>query len=232
MDCTRLTGWRVPILAALLVLGSAGLARADGADPFLLISTGGVGTDLTNAGAPITVGPNGGGIFVFHNATGSPFTELDVNLNLPVPQLPNGFTINGTISVAPSLVRQLSSFQEVAFQNFNCNGSPSDTVTCIELIFKLTPGPLVDLGQNFVLDFNDPGLFTAADVAVENGTYTGGNDASGIGSWSSGASGSVIPNGELPVPGPVSTPEPSGLLLLSTGLLGATGMCWRRRRLV
>ena len=172
-------------------------------DPEILIALGGDATDITNAGSPITVGPNGGGIFVFHNATGNPLSEIDINLNFPLSPLPAGFTVNGTIVVPPSPQRQRSTFRDVPFSGFDCGGNASSLFSCVKLTFILTPGPLVDVNQNFVLDFNNQANFTDADFSVENGTYTGGDVPGGTGDWSPNgvrSSGTIGVTAETPEP--------------------------------
>src|SRR5580704_17820272 len=91
-------------------------------DPHILIDTGGDAIDINYTGLPITIGPNGGGIFVFHNATGDPLSEVDVDVDFPVASLPSGFTVDGTIPIPPSLVRQFPTFEVSTFSGFNCNG--------------------------------------------------------------------------------------------------------------
>lgn len=185
-------------------------------DPEILIDTGGDATDINYTGLPITVGPNGGGIFVFHNATGNPLNEFDLNLNFPLSPLPAGFTVRGTIPVPPSPVRQIPTFDVSTFSGFDCAGDASTTVSCLELKFILMPGPLVPTDGNFVLDFNNMANYTAADFEVENGTYTGGDMPGGTGGWAPGGnptSGDVMPG--VPEPSYRATVGFMGLALLT-----------------
>jgi hypothetical protein len=72
-----------------------------------------------------------------------------------------------------------------------------------------------------VLDFNDSANFNADDIAVEDGTYTGGDAPGGGGSW--GASSGMVD----PIP---AVPEPSyrsTAAFMSFALLVAWN--WRRR---
>src|SRR6202158_4084493 len=89
-------------------------------DPEILIDIGGDATDINYTGVPITVGQNGGGIFVFHNATGNPLSEIDLNLDFASSPLPTGFTVDGSIGIPPSSVRQHSQFVVTTFSGFDC----------------------------------------------------------------------------------------------------------------
>jgi hypothetical protein len=188
----------------LLVSMAAGLTALGNPvpyDPEILIDIGGDATNIDYTGVPITVGANGGGIFVFHNATGNPLTELDFNLDFPLSPLPVGFGIAG--SVGTNLSGQIFTFRPATFSGINCNGVASSTFSCIELTFKLRPGPLVPTDGNFVIDFNDSASYTALDLEVENGTYTGGDVPGGTGSWAPNGvptSGSVDPFSAVPEP--------------------------------
>src|SRR5579864_6344834 len=185
-------------------------------DPEILIDTGGDATNINYIGAPITVGANGGGIFVFHNATGNPLTEIDFNLDFPMSPLPLGFGIAG--SIGTNLAGQIFTFRSADFSGLDCNGVASLQFSCVELTFKLKPGPLVPTDGNFVIDFNDSANYTAVDLAVENGTYTGGDVPDGTGSWAPGGvqtSGNVNPVSAVPEPSYRATAAFMGLGLLA-----------------
>jgi hypothetical protein len=192
-------------------------------DPQILIDTGGDATDVNYTGKPITVGINGGGIFQFHNATGSPLTELDLNLDFPLSPLPTGFTVQGTISAPPSLVRQHSTFNVTTFSGLPCTGAT--TGSCIELKFILMPGPLIPTDGNFILDFNNSADYTAADLGVLDGTYSGPDVPDGTGGW---APGGVQTFGMVdPIP---AVPEPSYRTTAACmGLVMLVAWSWRRR---
>jgi hypothetical protein len=194
-------------------------------DPEILIDNGGDATNINYTGAPITVGQNGGGIFVFHNATGNPLTEIDLNLDFPLSPLPNGFTVSGTIGIPPP-GGQHSTFRVGTFSGFDCDGSASMTFSCVELSFIMRPGPLIPIDGNFVLDFNNSADYTADDLLVESGHYTGGDIPGGTGAWG--------PNG-TPTMGhvePVSTvPEPSYRAASACMGLGLV-LAWQCRRLL
>jgi hypothetical protein len=184
-------------------------------DPHILIDTGGDAIDINYTGLPITIGPNGGGIFVFHNATENPLTEVDVDVDFQVASLPVGFTVDGTIPVPPSLVRQYPTFDVSTFSGFNCSGAASDDDSCVEMRFILTPGPLVPVDGNFVLDFNNTDSYTAEDLEILNGTYTGGDDPNGTGGWAPGGAGTIQPAAVVPEPSYRATAGIMGLALLA-----------------
>ena len=195
-------------------------------DPQILIDTGGDAPDIDYTGAPITVGPNGGGIFVFHNATGNPLSEVDIDVQLPETPLPPGFTVDGTIPIPPSLVRQFPTFQASTFSGFDCSGMASSMFSCVELKFILIPGPLVPADANFVLDFNNSADYTTEDFEVEDGTYTCPTctgDPNGIGGWLGGG-GTVTPFSVAPEPSYRATVGIMGFALIAAWNL--------RRRLI
>jgi hypothetical protein len=208
-------------ISMLLSMAASFSARADIVpfDPEILIDTGGDATNIDYTGLPITVGPNGGGIFVFHNATGNPLNEIDINLDFPMSPLPNGFSVTGTIGI-PAGPHQHSTFQSIPFSGFDCTGAASLSFSCIEMKFKLLPGPLIPTDGNFVLDFNNSADYTDADFAVLDGNYNGPDIPGGAGSWGSSTSGNVIPS---------TVPEPSyrvTTVFMALGLLFA----WNFRR--
>jgi hypothetical protein len=184
-------------------------------DPQILIDSGGDAPDINYTGVPITIGPKGGGIFVFHNATGNALNEIDVNVDFPEDPLPTGFTVQGTIPVPPSLVRQFPNFQSSTFPGFTCAGVASTSDTCVDLKFILNPGPLIPINANFVLDFNNSANYTADDIAVEDGTYTGGDLPDGTGGWAPGAMGGVDPIPPVPEPSYRATAGLMGLAILA-----------------
>jgi hypothetical protein len=190
-------------------------------DPMILIDTGGDATDINYTGLPITIGPNGGGIFVFHNATGNPLNEIEINVDFPMAPLPNGFTVSGTIGIPAPSGRQHSTFQSIPFSGIDCTGAASLSFSCIELKFILLPGPLIPIGGNFVLDFNDSANYTDADFAVLDGNYSGPDVPGGSGSWGALTSADVTPS-TIPEPSYRATAAGIGLLML-----GAWN--WRRR---
>jgi hypothetical protein len=194
-------------------------ANADGIDPHIIFATGGNGTPITTAGAPITLSDGGGGIFVFQNSTGADVSELDVSIQFPSGVFPAGFTVADILS--PSL--GVGDFSDALINNVTCAdlGGFSSSTSCLDMVLKLMPGSFIGKGQNFVLDFDFP--LTTADVSVENGTYTGGTDTSAArsGDWPSGAPGEVIPV--------TTTPEPGTLTLFAIGLSAAVARVRRRR---
>ena len=211
-----------PLIAVALTFSA--LANPTPVDPQVLIDSGGDATDINYTGVPITVGPNGGGIFVFHNATGNPLSEIDLNLDFPESPLPTGFTVDGSIGIPPSIVRQHSQFVVTTFSGIDCAGDASLTFSCLELKFIVTPGPLIPTDGNFVLDFNNSANYTADDIAVEDGTYTGGDIPGGTGGWAPGGSptsGNALPASAVPEPSYRAT---AGLVFFS--LIGL----WNLRR--
>lgn len=222
----KFSGWIVPIVTALLVLGNLNLARASSVNlqnPDILIALGGDAMDITNAGVPITVSPTGGGIFVFRNATGSDLSMLDVSILFPGPTFGANFGVGGTI---PPPFGQSSVFSTSLLPNSDCSGQPSNTTSCVKMMFNLMGGPAILNGQNFVLDFDAKvnGSYTGIDALVAGGLYTGTTDttADRSGNWPSGASGGVVP-GLAPVP------EPGTLTLFGIGLVGVVARLRRPR---
>jgi hypothetical protein len=190
-------------------------------DPQILIDTGGDATDINYTGLPIIIGPNGGGIFVFHNATGNPLNEIEIDVDFPMSPLPNGFSVSGTIGIPAPSGHQHSTFQSIPFSGIDCTGAASSSFSCIELKFILLPGPLIPIGGNFVLDFNDSANYTDADFAVLDGNYSGPDVPDGSGSWGASTSADVTPS---------TIPEPSyRATAASIGLLMLVAWNWRRR---
>ncbi len=215
----------IGILALYAVFSVLAFANPTPFDPQILIDTGGDATNIDYFGQPITVGPQGGGIFVFHNATGNALTELDLNLEFPMAPLPPGFTVDGTIPINPSPFRQHSQFVVTTFSGFDCLGNVSTVFSCVQLKFILMPGPLIGIGENFVLDFNNRENYTDADFQVLEGTYTGGDLPEGIGGWAPGgiqSSGNLAPVSSVPEPG-----YRTAASMMCLALLGVWN--WRRR---
>jgi hypothetical protein len=117
----------------------AALANPVPIDPEILIDAGGDATDINYDGSPITIASNGGGIFAFHNITGGPLNEVDIDLLFPVPQL--NIAVRGTF--ASTAQGQSYSFEPITLWQSDCNGNASDSDSCLELEFSATPGPLV-----------------------------------------------------------------------------------------
>jgi hypothetical protein len=227
---------RLPIACSTLFFAAAVAVMATPMplqpfDPEILeADPAGPATPITTNGINITLSPTGGGIFVFNNASGGPFSKLDLKILFPFSPFPQGFGVDSTIVVPPSLVGQQSTFKAFQFSGVLCDlTTRSDTNSCLEMVLGLVPGPLVGTGQNFILDFDakDPetGLYTGVDAQVLNGTYTGGTDTSSArgGDWPDNATGFTVPT--------LATPEPSyfgALLLCGAGL----AFYYRRRRQV
>jgi len=186
-------------------------------DPQILIDTGGDAPMLSGP-TGILIDSNGGGIFAFQNDTGSPLSEIDVFMNVLLSPLPAGYTVDGTISSPISPVRQRSTFEVSTFSGTPCAGD--STGSCIELRFILTPGPLVPLDGNFVLDFNDMANYNSDDLEVEDGTYTGGDAPGGGGSWGAGATAMIDPVAAVPEPSYRATAGFMSLALLAAWKYG------------
>jgi hypothetical protein len=183
-------------------------------DPEILIDTGGDATDINYDGYPITIAPNGGGIFAFHNITGGPLGEIDINLLFMVPEL--NIAVRGTF--AGTTPGQAYSFEPISLWHTDCAGNSMDSESCLELQFSATPGPLIPTGGTFIFDFNDRANYNAADLAVLNGTYTPILGEGGGGSWPE-VSGNVAP----------AVPEPS--YRATVGFMGlALLTAWNYRR--
>jgi len=205
----------------LMAVGFSAMANPVPFDPQILIDTGGDAMNINYTGLPIIIGPNGGGIFVFHNATGNPLNEIEIDVDFPMAPLPNGFSVSGTIGIPPPGGHQHATFQSIPFSGIDCTGAASISFSCIELKFILLPGPLIPIDGNFVLDFNDSANYTDADFAVLDGNYSGPDVPDGIGSWGSSTSADVTPS---------TIPEPSyraTAAFLAFVMLGAWN--WRRR---
>jgi hypothetical protein len=213
---------------SLVVLVSS--AWATSVDPHIIFATGGDATDITTKGTLVTLSQMGGGIFVFHNATGGPLSRLQVNVQFPVPSFPNGFVVDETIFI-PSLGQQ-STFSDTLFNGATCDGQTSDSFSCLKMVFGLIPNPLIGTDQNFVLDFYFP--LTAVDDLVATGNYsltnckqmdlgcTGTTNLSTTrsGDWPDSASVSATP---------VLIPEPGTLGALFIGGVGLGIYCDRRK---
>ena len=193
-------------------------------DPEILIDTGGDATDITTGGLSIILSPTGGGIFVFHNATGGPLSQLQLSVQFPMPTFPSGFAVDGTIAVQQPGSQQ-ASFRSALFPDVTCSGQSSDSSSCVQMTFGLIPGPLIETGQNFVLDFDKKvnGVYTGVDAIVASGQYTGGTDTSDarVGDWPDDAQSTTVPV--------LATPEPVVALTLGTGLLFLGAMLRRKR---
>ena len=160
--------------------------------------------DITTGGVSIILSPSGGGIFVFHNATGGPLSKLDVSVQFPMPTFPSGFGVDGTIAIQ-QMGQQQSSFLSNLFPQMTCAGEVSDSVSCVLMVFGLIPGPLIGTDQNFVLDFDHKvdGQYVGVDALVATGQYTGGTDTSEdrAGDWPASAPGTTVPELAAPEPG-------------------------------
>jgi hypothetical protein len=199
----------------LAVISAAGTMPVD---PHIIFATGGDATDITTSGTSVTLSPMGGGIFVFHNATGAPLSLVDINVQFPEASFPSGFGVDATIFV-PSPGQQ-SIFSDTLFNGATCDGQSSDSFSCLKMVFGLSPGPFISAGQNFVLDFYFP--MTAVDTLVATGQYnlvnceqmdlgcTGTTNLSATrsGDWPESALVSVTP---------VTIPEPGTAVLLIGG---------------
>jgi hypothetical protein len=214
-------GVRLMAVSSLVLFGFAPAAMADLTpfDPHALLATGGDATDICSphqsCGQPIQLSPAGGGIFVFTNNTGSPLQSVDVDINVLDSLAVSGFSVVGTI---PAGAGQLASFSSGFILFHTCDGQPSATEFCEQMAFTLTPGPLVPLGGNFVLDLDDPGPNGYApgtvDGLVASGQYslenceeeeldcngTTDNSSNRAGSWGASATGSVTPIPAIPEP--------------------------------
>ena len=200
-----------------LSAGIAAMANPVPVDPQILIDTGGDAFDINYDGYPITISSNGGGIFAFHNVTGGPLSEVDINLLFQVPQL--NIAVRGTFppSMPPG---QSYSFEPITLWQSDCDGNYMDSESCLELQFSATPGPLVPTDGNFIFDFNNRADYNAADLAVLAGTWDPSQGQGGGGSWPS-VSGNVVPDAAVPEPSYRATAG-----LMSLALLAA----WNYRR--
>lgn len=219
------------IFASISLLALVSSAWAAPVDPHIIFATGGDATDITTKGALVTLSQMGGGIFVFHNATGGPLSRLEVNVQFPEPSFPNGLVVDETIFVpSPS---QQSTFSDTLFNGTTCDGQTSNSFSCLKMVFGLIPGPLIGTDQNFVLDFYFPS--TAVDNLVATGNYsltnceqldlgcTGTTNLSTTrsGDWPDSASVSVTP---------VPIPEPGTLGALLVGGAGLAIYGGRRKK--
>jgi hypothetical protein len=204
----------------LFCLASSAMADLIPIDPHALFATGGDAVPI-GSGQPITLSPSGGGIFVFNNDTTGALSKVDVSITLPDSFL-NGFSFTGTIFTPTS---GAASVTETTFTNTDCV-NPSSTNFCVQMAFRLSPGPLVPLNGNFVLDFDAPdgnGDYQGVDALVANGTYTGDGDdsAARVGEWAPNAVGFVTPI--------VATPEPRQYAGLLAGIFALAIFLKRKR---
>lgn len=227
--CSRRFATQFAVIGSIALLGCVSSALADVSpyDPHVLYATGGDATDITGP-TTIMFSSAGGGIFVYHNDTGVALASLDVDIAVPDDLALHGFSVTGAIVVPSGGVTQVSEFSAVMYPpNSNCSG-PSTTTFCEMMTFSLIPGPLVPIGGNFVLDFDDPvnGVYVGLDAEVANGTYTGDTmTGSGqIGSWGAFTMGSVTPI--------LATPEPAHYAGLLVGMVVLAGYFRIRRRAV
>lgn len=202
----------------LLVAASSAFADLVPVDPHIIYASGGDATPIGTEGISINLSNGGGGIFVFQNDTGVDLSNLDVRVQFPFAVFPNGFTLDDTIFVPTG--GQQSTFSSAQFNMVTCadlQGFSSSTA-CLDMKFGLVPGPLVGIGQNFVLDFDFP--LDTIDASVANGTYTGGTLIEGRnGDWPSDALVSVTPIPAVP------EPRYAGLILA-----GLATLVYRQRR--
>ena len=223
---------RLPAIACSAMFVAAGISLLASPmplqpiDPEILIDTGGDAMDITNGGVSIVLSPTGGGIFVFHNATGGPLSKLNVSVQFPMPTFPSGFAIDGTIAIQQP-GQQQSSFTAALFPDATCAGQSSTTASCVQMSFGLVPGPLILTGQNFVLDFDKKvnGVYVGVDALVATGQYMGGTDTSPAraGDWPASAQAGAVPVDLAPEPGYFGA-----LLICSAGL----AFYYRRTRAV
>ena len=234
---------RLVAVGSVIMFGLATLAMADISpiDPHTLFAPGGDATDI-GSGQPIVLsapggGNTGGGIFVFTNNTGMPLVAVDVDITLPDSF--GLFTFTGTI-VSPG---STSTTTTVGVNPLGpCEPSQPAASFCVELGFSATPGPIVPVGGNFILDFDKPAsqgpppVYGGVDELVATGNYsvegcanselpncTGTTDTSDarIGEWTQGAVGSVTPV--------FATPEPRQYAGLLAGFLTLAFFSRRRR---
>jgi hypothetical protein len=216
------------VIGSIALLGCASSVLADVSpyDPHVLYATGGDATNITGTSA-IIFSSAGGGIFVYHNDTGVALASLDVDVAVPDALSMNGFSVTGAIVVPSGEGTQRSEFTAGFVTGSDCNG-PSSTTFCELMTFNLIPGPLVPIGGNFVLDFDDPvnGVYVGLDAEVANGSYTGDTmTGSGqIGSWGAFTMGSVTPI--------LATPEPAHYAGLLAGMVVLAIYLRIRRRAV
>jgi hypothetical protein len=220
---------RLPLVCSTLFVAGGIAAMATSMplqpiDPQILIDTGGDAMDITTGGVSITLSPSGGGIFVFHNATGGPLSKLDVSVQFPMPTFPSGFGVDGTIAIQQQ-GQQQTSFMSSLFPDMTCAGQSSSSVSCVLMVFGLIPGPLIGTNQNFVLDFDAKvnGAYVGVDALVATGQYTGGTDTSEAreGEWPDSASAVTVPVLSVPEPGTFGA-----ILLCGAGL----ALYYRRQR--
>jgi hypothetical protein len=205
------------VISLLVSVGiSSVMANPVPIDPEILIDTGGDATDINYDGSPITIASNGGGIFAFHNITGGPLNEIDINLLFMVPEL--NIAVRGTF--AGTTQGQSYSFEPITLWQSDCNGNSSDSESCLELQFSATPGPLVVTDGNFTFDFNNRANYDAADFAVLAGDWNPSLGQGGGGGWPS-VSGNIEPDAAVPEPSYRATAG-----LMSLALLAA----WNYRR--
>jgi len=210
---------------ALPLVSSAGTMSVD---PHIIFATGGDATDITANGTSVSLSPLGGGIFVFHNATGEPLSQVDLSVQFPEPSFPAGLAVDATIFV-PSPAQQ-SMFSDALLSGETCDGRRSDGFSCLEMVFGLLPGPLIETDQNFVLDFYFPP--TAVDALVASGNYNLTNcEQQGLGCTGT-TNLSATRNGDWPesafvtvTPVPMSEPGSIGTLII-----GGVGLAIYRRR--
>lgn len=196
----------------LVSVGISFLAMANPVpiDPEILIDSCCDATNLNYDGYPITIASNGGGIFAFHNVTGAPLSEIDINLLFHVPDL--DIAVRGTFgSATPG---QSYSFEAIPLDYTDCAGNHMDSESCLELQFSATPGPLIPIGGNFAFDFNNRADYNAADLAVLAGNWDPSLGQGGGGNWPN-VSGNVEPDAVVPEPSYRATAGLMGLALLA-----------------
>jgi hypothetical protein len=193
---------RLLMASAVLTFSLAPSALADllPVDPHVMVST--TGGDAIPISGPVGITlTEGGGIFVFTN-TGPDIRALDVNVQVPFPDLSDlQFTNN------PSVLHL--TFSIIEQQGKTCLGAQSSSFSCIKMVFDFKPG-FIPTDQNFVMDFNDPtgpdNTYQGNDLLVQEGLYNG-DSIPGVGGWGTNATATVIP----------VVPEPShyGIALLA-----------------